>query len=107
MPRSEVRYDLPSDTPTSVLREDGIESGLIGKLQGLKYDYRRDITNRATLEKNFREKFEALNRVRLTDSEFARLLDEIVAPDVFIASKTLRSINSCTISRYMALNSLN
>ena len=96
MPRSEVRYDLPSDAPTSVLREDGIESGLIGRLQGLKYEYRPDITNRATLEKNFREKFEALNRVRLTDAEFARLLDEIVTQDVFTASKTLRSINSFT-----------
>jgi type I restriction enzyme R subunit len=85
-----------SNLSTSVLREDAIEYGFIGKLQGLKYEYRQDITNRATLEKNFREKFEALNRVRLTDSEFARLLDEIVTPDVFTASKTLRSINSFT-----------
>jgi type I site-specific restriction-modification system R (restriction) subunit len=45
---------------------------------------------------NFREKFEALNRVRLTDGEFARLLDEIVTPDVFTAAKTLRSINAFT-----------
>ncbi|MEQ1749762.1 MAG: type I restriction endonuclease subunit R [Prosthecobacter sp.] len=96
MPPSKITYDLPSDAPPSVLREDGIESGFIGKLQGLKYDYRPDITNRATLEKNFREKFEALNRVRLTDAEFARLLDEIVTPDVFTASKTLRAMNSFT-----------
>ncbi|MES2467438.1 MAG: type I restriction endonuclease subunit R [Verrucomicrobiota bacterium] len=81
---------------SSVLREDGIESGFIGKLQDLKYDYRPDITNRASLEKNFQEKFEALNRVHLTDGEFARLLDEIVTPDVFAVSKTLRSINSFT-----------
>jgi type I restriction enzyme, R subunit len=54
------------------LREQ-IEYGLMGRLQGLKYDYRRDITNRATLERNFREKFEALNRVTLTDSEFAEV----------------------------------
>ena len=46
------------------------------------------------MEANFREKFEAFNRVRLTDSEFARLLDEIITPDVFTASKTLSSINS-------------
>jgi type I restriction enzyme, R subunit len=96
MPSSKVTYPLPTDGPNAVLREDGIESGFIGKLQGLKYDYRPDITNRATLEKNFREKFEALNRVHLTDSEFARLLDEIVVADVFTASKTLRSINSFT-----------
>jgi type I restriction enzyme R subunit len=79
-----------------LLREDHIESGFIGRLQGLKYEYRPDITNRAGLEKNFREKFEALNGVRLTDAEFARLLDEIVVADVFTASKTLRSINSFT-----------
>ena len=40
MPRSEVRYTLPSDLPPAVVREDGIESGFIGTLQGLKYDYR-------------------------------------------------------------------
>lgn len=96
MPPSPFTYSLPPDAESAVLREDGIESGFIGKLQGLKYDYRTDITNRATLEKNIREKFEALNRVRLTDAEFARLLDEIVTADVFTASKTLRSINSFT-----------
>ena len=96
MPTSNFKYEIPSDAPPFVIREDTIESGFIGKLQGLKYDYRPDITNRAALEKNFREKFEALNRVRLTDSEFARLLDEIVTPDVFTASKTLRTISSFT-----------
>ncbi len=76
--------------------EQQLEEALIEKLRGLKYEYRPDITNRATLEQNFREKFEALNRVRLTDAEFARLLDEIVTPDVFTASKTLRAITSFT-----------
>ena len=96
MPPSKSSYDPSSDAPTSRLREDGIEYGFIGTLQGLKYEYRPDITNRATLEASFREKFQALNRVTLTDAEFARLLDEIVTPDVFAASKTLRSINSFT-----------
>lgn len=82
--------------PPSLLREDGIEYGFIGTLQKLKYEYRKDITDRASLEKNFREKFESLNRVRLTDAEFARLLDEIVSPDVFTAAKTLREINAFT-----------
>ena len=76
--------------------EQQIEQSFIGKLTELKYEYRSDITDRAALEKNFREKFEALNRVRLTDSEFARLLLEIVTPDVFTAAKTLRSINAFT-----------
>ena len=86
----------PHEAAPSVLREDGIEYGFIGKLQSLKYEYRPDITNRALLEKNFREKFDALNRVRLTDGEFARLLDEIVSPDVFTAAKKLREINAFT-----------
>ena len=76
--------------------EQQIEQSFIDKLTGLKYEYRSHITDRAALEKNFRERFEALNRVRLTDTEFARLLDEIVTPDVFTAAKTLRSINAFT-----------
>jgi type I restriction enzyme R subunit len=89
-------YDRPAESGSSMLREDEIEDRLVSKLQELKYERRPDINNRATLEKNFREKFEALNRVRLTDGEFARLFEEIVSPDVFAASKTLRSINSFT-----------
>src|SRR5205823_5446687 len=52
--------------------------------------------DRATLEKNFRAKFEALNRVRLTDGEFQRFLEKIITPDVFAAARTLREINSFT-----------
>jgi type I restriction enzyme, R subunit len=66
------------------------EQALIEKLGDLKYIDRRDICDRAALEKNFREKFEALNRVNLTDAEFARLLDKIITPDVFVAAKYLR-----------------
>jgi type I restriction enzyme, R subunit len=87
--------NYPSPVPQHlVLKEQGIEDAFIKKLLSLKYEHREDIRDRASLEQNFREKFEALNRVRLTDAEFARLLDEIVSPDVFTASKTLRSINS-------------
>ena len=96
MPDSKFTYSQPSDAPHSVVREVGIEAGFIGKLQSLKYEYRRDITDRATLEQNFREKFEALNRVRLTDGEFVRLLDEIITPDVFTSARTLRERNSFT-----------
>ncbi len=80
----------------SVVREDTIEYGFVGTLQGLKYACRKDIRDRAGLEKHFREKFEALNRVRLTDSEFARLLDEMVTANVFTAAKTLPEISSFT-----------
>jgi len=96
MPTTSDSTYPPHEPSALVLNEHGIESGFIDKLQGLKYDYRPDITDRATLEANFRHRFEVLNRCRLTDAEFARLLDEIVSADVFTASKTLRSINSFT-----------
>ena len=76
--------------------ENLLEDALIEKLRSLKYQYRQDIRDRATLEQNFREKFEALNQVRLTDGEFPRLLEEIITPDVFTAARTLRDRNSFT-----------
>ena len=96
MPNSSDSIYSQPEIPAPILNESGIEDAFIEKLRSLKYTIRPDITNRATLEANFREKFEAMNRVRLTDSEFARLLDEIVTPDVFTAAKTLRSMNSFT-----------
>jgi len=44
--------------------ERQLEDHLIETLQGLKYEYRADIRDRAALERNFREKFETLNHVR-------------------------------------------
>ena len=94
MPASQPTYDLPSGPPSPVVKEEHIEYGFIGRLQNLKYEYRDDIRDRAALEKNFREKFQTLNRVNLTESEFARLLDEIVTADVYTAARTLRGINA-------------
>jgi type I restriction enzyme R subunit len=74
--------------------ESLIEQDLITRLVDLKYSYRTDIRDRAALEQNFREKFEALNRVHLTDGEFHRLLERITTPDVFSAAHTLRERNS-------------
>ena len=76
--------------------ESEIEEFLVKKLQDLKYVYRPDIRDRATLEANFREKFEDLNRVKLTDGEFERLLDEIVTQDVYKAAQTLRNRQAFT-----------
>ena len=56
MPPSKFTYDLPPDAPSAILREDSVEYGFIGTLHGL----------------NFREKFEALNRARLTDGTALR-----------------------------------
>ena len=44
--------------------EQQLEERFIQKLLSLKYEYRADIRDRAALEKNFREKFEALNHVQ-------------------------------------------
>jgi type I restriction enzyme R subunit len=76
------------------MSEQEIETCLLERLKELKYSYRSDINNRSARENNFRVKFEDLNRVKLTDGEFARLLDEIITPDVFAAAKILRNINA-------------
>ena len=76
------------------MNENQIEQDLIAKLGDLKYTYREDIRDRTTLEKNFRDKFESLNRVHLSETEFSRLMEEIVTPDVFMAARTLRERNS-------------
>jgi len=55
------------------MKEHETEQTLLEKLADLKYRLRTDIKDRATLEANFREKFEALNRVTLSDNEFNRL----------------------------------
>jgi type I restriction enzyme R subunit len=77
-----------------MVTESQIEYGFVGKLQDLKYTYREDIHDRASLERNFRQKFEALNRVNLSDTEFTRLRDEVINADVFTASKILRQKNT-------------
>ena len=76
------------------LKESTIEQKFIQKLIDLKYTHRPDIHDRESLEKNFRQKFEQLNRVRLTDSEFERLKLEIIKPDVFSTAKLLRETNT-------------
>src|SRR5665648_441757 len=74
--------------------EKQIEESLINKLKDLKYTYRDDIREKASLEANFRAHFQRLNKVNLNDSEFARLRDEIITADVFTAAKTLREMNT-------------
>ena len=76
------------------MREIEIENDLLRKLRELKYQYRADIRDLETLKKNFRGHFENLNRVKLTDAEFARLIEEIVTPDVFSAARRLREKNT-------------
>ena len=89
-------YPSATSPQTYGVKEQDIESGFIAKLRDLKYTERLDIRDRASLEANFRQKFEALNRVRLTDAEFKRLLEELTIPDVFTAARVLREKNDFT-----------
>lgn len=70
--------------------EKEIEQELIRYLQDLKYTYRPDINDRESLEKNFKQKFDELNSVTLSEHEFKRLLEQIITPDVYMASRNLR-----------------
>ncbi len=74
--------------------ERQIENDLIEKLKELKYTYREDIKDKAALEENFRNHFQNLNRVRLSNSEFLRLKESIITSDVFAAAQKLREINT-------------
>jgi type I restriction enzyme R subunit len=74
--------------------EGDIEDDFIQTLVRLKYSHRPDIRDRAALEHNFRVKFQQLNAVTLSDSEFTRLLDQITSPDVYKSAETLRTRNS-------------
>ena len=77
-----------------LVKESDIENDFIDKLVELKYTYRSDIRTKEALEQNFRQKFQELNRVNLTDNEFTRLLEQIISPNVFETSKLLRQTNS-------------
>ena len=85
---------MTKEKQMDIVKEADIEYGFVGKLQDLKYTYRKDIRTRDALELNFRQKFEALNRVKLTDAEYDKLLTEIINPDVFKASNLLRKRNT-------------
>jgi len=74
MSSSRITYDIDAEPLSSVLKEEHIETEFVEKLRSLKYSIRPDIRDRTALEQNFRQKFEALNRVNLTDGEFQRLL---------------------------------
>ncbi len=90
---SEITYQQDPESRSSAVREQDIEADFIEKLKSLKYTHCPEIRDRASLEANFRQKFQTLNRVTLTDAEFARLLDDLVSPDVFKASVRLREKN--------------
>ena len=73
------------------ITERNIEDDLVTELIDLKYQYRPDIRDRDSMEANFREKFETLNGVTLSDNEFQRLLSQIITADVYTAAASLRN----------------
>ena len=74
--------------------EAQIETSFIAQLEDLKYTYRDDIKDKASLDANFKYHFEQLNSVKLSDSEFTRLKESIISADVFTSAKTLREVNT-------------
>lgn len=86
----------PKKRKTMVQTEAQLEQQFLERLQELKYTYRPDIRDLDSLERNFREKFERLNFVTLSDDEFRKLLDENITSDVFTASKHLREKQTFT-----------
>lgn len=93
---SEAIYQQGPGSQPLFVKEQDIEAALVEKLRSLKYTERADIRDQAGLEANFRQKFETLNRVRLTDAEFQRLLEELTIPDVFTAARVLREKSDFT-----------
>ena len=93
MSSKSIKYGILCSEP-SVVKEVDIEEEFVQTLIKLKYTHRPDIRERSALESNFREKFQRLNAVTLSDSEFARLLDQITSPDVYKSAETLRTRNS-------------
>jgi type I restriction enzyme R subunit len=75
-----------------MIKENKIEDDFIEKLQDLKYKYRPDIRDKESLELNFRQKFEKLNKVNLTNNEFTRLLEQIINPNAFKTSILLNGL---------------
>ena len=76
--------------------EAQLEHQFLEKLKDLKYTYRSDIRDLDSLEQNFREKFQRLNYVTLSDDEFRKLLQENISSDVFTVSKHLREKQTFT-----------
>lgn len=83
------------------MQEKIIENEFIQKLIDLKYTFRQDITDLDALEVNFRQKFEDLNQIKLTKTEFERLLELVISSDVFACANMLRT--RIFLSEMMAL----
>lgn len=61
---SDLPYKKTADSQPGQVKEHDIESEFLQKLDGLKYTLRPDIRDRASMEQNFRDQFEALSPTR-------------------------------------------
>ena len=104
MPSSKSAYDLHSGIPSQAVREDQIEYGFIGKLQGLKYEYRPDIRDRAALERNFPNRLGKNTNVYLGSAELSAIaskLGRIPTKAEYLADMGVLSANGDKIYKYM------
>lgn len=69
MPPDMPPYEYVADHGPHSVNEQDIGTDFIERLRTLKHTYRDDIHDRTTLEKDFRDRFEPLNHVTLTDGD--------------------------------------
>ncbi|MBQ3769124.1 MAG: type I restriction endonuclease subunit R [Prevotella sp.] len=81
------RYSAKPRTQTDYQSEDDLEVRLIEILQKQGYEF-LEIHHEAELMENLRRQLEALNNVRLTDTEWQRLRDQICSPSLTMEEKT-------------------
>ena len=71
-------YEVKYGSATAYQSEQDLERELLEQLQGMNYEY-LDIKDEAALIANLRERLERLNNIKLTDNEWKRLFDDILA----------------------------
>ena len=79
--------------------ERELEDQLVAKLQELKFTHRADIRDRAALEASFRQKFQELNRVRLTERRTVTQIDLTT-----LGINPRRTIEQIVVSKNDAIN---
>ncbi|MBL9118063.1 MAG: hypothetical protein JNJ83_23845 [Verrucomicrobiaceae bacterium] len=92
MPQASIKYDTTPDQSSPVLREDGIEYGFIGRLQGLNDNHRSTFT----------DSFLAIYELRQTISRYmVKCIDDNDNGFVWHTTgsgKTLTSFNASTLA---------
>lgn len=68
MPSTKITYDPPTASAALLQRRDGIQSGFIGKLHGLKYEHRSHLTIRHTLEQKSRGSSQLMKVIKFKDT---------------------------------------